>query len=102
MHKLARKPVFIISAIIMALLVICVPVIKQYHPAEHNCCHNEGGHHHCDCPVCCFQLSTLFLQENTPDESTVSDVRFVYIPLTQQGCTQNQPHCIIIRGPPLV
>lgn len=98
----AHKRSFFITALIMAALVLCVPAIKQYHPVQHKCCHNEEGHHHCDCPVCCFQLSTLFLQDNTPDESTVSDVRFVYIPLTQQGCTQNQPHCIIIRGPPLV
>ncbi len=102
MLRTAHKISCLITAIIMAALVLCIPVVKQYHPVVHKCCHNEGGEHHCDCPVCCFQLSTLFLQDNTHHELAIAELRFVYMLTPQQGCTQNQPHCIIIRGPPLV
>ncbi|MBO4245028.1 MAG: hypothetical protein J5882_08250 [Bacteroidales bacterium] len=100
MRKLAHNTATIVSAILMAVLVLCVPVVKQYHPAEHQCCHNEGGQHHCDCPVCCFQLSTIFLQDSQHSEVIVPVEQSVYVPLTLQGYGQTYFSSIIIRGPP--
>ncbi|MBR4214839.1 MAG: hypothetical protein IKR94_05935 [Bacteroidales bacterium] len=99
--RTAHKISYLITAIIMAVLVLCIPVAKQYHPVVHKCCHNEGGEHHCDCPVCCFQLSTFSVQEDVDCEQTADIVCNVYFPHTLCGYSRNYHRSIIIRGPPI-
>lgn len=96
-----QKTAFVFSAILMVVLMLCVPVAKQYHPIVHKCCHNEGGEHHCDCPVCCFQLSTFSIDNNTECIQTVTKVGTIFVPHTLCGYSRNYHRSIIIRGPPI-
>ena len=96
-----QKTAFVFSAILMVVLMLCVPVAKQYHPVVHQCCHNDGGEHHCDCPVCCFQLSTFSIDNHSECIQTVTKVGNIYVPHTLCGYSRNYHRCIIIRGPPM-